>query len=80
LAIEKRSSEVWQTLGQVKTEFGKFGATLDAVKKKLTEASNKIDETGVRSRVLERKLRDVEALPYPEDAAELQLPAADDDA
>ena len=63
LAIEKRSSEVWQTLGEVKTEFGKFGASLDAVKKKLAEASNKIDETGRRSRAIERKLRGVEALP-----------------
>ncbi|MBS0199588.1 MAG: DNA recombination protein RmuC [Proteobacteria bacterium] len=63
LAIEKRSSEVWQTLGAVKSEFGKFGASLDAVKKKLAEASNKIDETGVRSRAIERKLRGVEALP-----------------
>ena len=63
LAIEKRSSEVWQTLSQVKTEFGKFGATLDAVKKKLVEASNKIDETGVRSRAIERRLKDVESLP-----------------
>ena len=63
LAIEKRSSEVWQTLGAVKTEFGKFGGVLEAVKKKLQEASNKIDETGVRSRAIERKLRAVEALP-----------------
>ncbi len=63
LAIEKRSSEVWQTLGAVKTEFAKFGASLDAVKKKLTEASNKIDDTSVRSRAIERKLRGVEALP-----------------
>ena len=63
LAIEQRSSEVWQTLGNVKTEFGKFGASLDAVKKKLVEASNKIDETGVRTRAIERRLRGVEALP-----------------
>lgn len=63
LAIEKRTSEVWQTLGAVKSEFGKFGASLDAVKKKLAEASNKIEETGVRSRAIERKLRDVEVLP-----------------
>lgn len=63
LAIEKRSSEVWQTLGAVKTEFGKFGLALDAVKKKLTEASNKIDDAGVRSRAIERKLKQVEALP-----------------
>ena len=63
LAIEQRSSEVWQTLGNVKSEFGKFGASLDAVKKKLVEASNKIDETGVRTRAIERRLRGVEALP-----------------
>jgi len=63
LAIQERSSEVWRTLGAVKTEFAKFGVVLDGVKKKLDEASNKIEETGRRSRVLSRKLRDVEALP-----------------
>jgi DNA recombination protein RmuC len=65
LAIEQRASEVWQVLGAVKTEFGKFGETLDAVKKKLEEASNKIDATGVRSRAIERKLRSVEAVDEP---------------
>ena len=63
LAIEERSSEVWQTLGAVKTEFGKFGTVLDGVKKKLDEASNKLEDTGRRTRVLTRKLREVEALP-----------------
>ncbi|MES2858907.1 MAG: DNA recombination protein RmuC [Pseudomonadota bacterium] len=63
LAIEQRSSEVRRTLGAVKTEFGKFGAVLDSVHKKLQEASNKIDETGRRSRAMTRALRDVEALP-----------------
>jgi DNA recombination protein RmuC len=63
LAIQERSSEVWRTLGAVKTEFAKFGAVLDGVKKKLDEASNKIEETSVRSRALGRKLREVEALP-----------------
>jgi DNA recombination protein RmuC len=63
LAIQERSSEVWRTLGAVKTEFAKFGNVLDGVKKKLDEASSKIEETGRRSRVLTRKLRDVEALP-----------------
>jgi DNA recombination protein RmuC len=66
LAIQERSSEVWRTLGAVKTEFGKFGAALDGVKKKLDEASNKIDETSVRTRALTRKLREVEALPAAE--------------
>ncbi|MFC3551976.1 DNA recombination protein RmuC [Lysobacter cavernae] len=66
LAIQERSSEVWRTLGAVKTEFGKFGVVLDGVKKKLDEASNKIEETGRRTRVLTRKLREVEALPVEE--------------
>jgi DNA recombination protein RmuC len=63
LAIEKRSSEVWKTLGEVKTEFFKYGSVLDQVKKKLEEASNKIDEASTRTRVLDRKLKDVEAAP-----------------
>jgi DNA recombination protein RmuC len=63
LAIEKRSSEVWELLGAVKTEFGKFGAVLEKTKKKLQEASNVIDSAGVRTRAIERKLKNVEALP-----------------
>lgn len=63
LAIQKRSGEVWQILGAVKTEFGKFGETLEKVKKKLQEASNHMDQVDRRSRVMSRKLRDVEALP-----------------
>lgn len=63
LTIEKRSSEVWRVLGAVKTEFGKFGDVLDKVKKKLDEASTQIDQTGVRTRAITRRLRDVEALP-----------------
>ena len=62
LAIEKRSSEVWQLLGAVKTEFGKFGVVLDKVKKNLDQASNQIDATGQRTRAIERKLRGVETL------------------
>ena len=63
LAIQKSSSEVWRLLATVRTEFGKFGGVLDAVKKKLQEASNKIDEVDQRSRVLNKKLRDVEGSP-----------------
>jgi DNA recombination protein RmuC len=63
LAIQKSSSEVWNLLAAVKTEFGKFGGVLDGVKKKLQEASNKIDEVDVRSRAITKKLRDVEASP-----------------
>ncbi len=63
LAIEKRSSEVWKLLGAVKTEFGKFGDILEKTKKKLDEASNSIDVAAVRTRSIERKLREVEVLP-----------------
>ena len=62
LAIEKRSSEVWKLLSQVKTEFSNFGDILDKTRKKLNEAANVIDSAGVRSRAIERRLRDVENL------------------
>ncbi|GAB4263683.1 MAG: DNA recombination protein RmuC [Deferrisomatales bacterium] len=71
LAIEKRSAEVWRILGGVKAEFGKFGRSLAEVKKKLQEASNKIELSERRSRAMERQLRDVEALPEGEAAPEL---------
>jgi len=63
LAIEKRSSEVWKLLGAVKSEFSKFGDILDKTKKKLDEASSSIDTASVRTRAIERKLRDVVAVP-----------------
>lgn len=63
LAIQERSSEVWNLLAAVKTEFGKFGGVLDGVKKKLQEASNKIEEVDIRSRAITKKLRAVEASP-----------------
>mgnify|MGYP000852725188 FL=1 len=63
LAIQKRSGEVWAILGAVKSEFGKFGAVLEKTRKKLQEASNSIEEAARRSRVMERKLKDVEELP-----------------
>ena len=79
LAIQERSSEVWRTLGAVKTEFAKFGGALDAVQKKLQEASNKIEDTSRRSRVLSRKLRDVEALPVAESQGLLGIETEDED-
>ena len=75
LTIEKRSSEVWKVLAAVKTEFAKFGESLDAVGKKLQEAGNKIEDTARRSRAVERKLRQVEALPV--DEAARILPAVE---
>lgn len=66
LAIEQRSAEVWAILGAVKTEFGKFGEALSHTRKKLEEASNSIGKAEVRTRMLGRKLKDVEALPIAE--------------
>ncbi|MBI5788616.1 MAG: DNA recombination protein RmuC [Candidatus Schekmanbacteria bacterium] len=79
LAIQKRSSEVWTLLGAVKTEFGKFGTFLDGVQKNLEATRNKILQASQKSRTIERKLRDVQALPQEEavkyigDAAELDV-------
>ena len=69
LAIEKRSSEVWELLGVVKTEFGKFGDVLAKTKKKLKEASNTIGQAEVRTRAIERKLRKVEEAPLEDSPA-----------
>ena len=63
LAIQKRSSEVWELLGAVKTHFGKFSELLDSVQKKLNEASNKMEDASRKSRTIERKLTKVETLP-----------------
>ena len=63
LSIQKRSSEVWNLLAGVKTEFGKFGEALATVKEKLDQASRKMEDVDVRSRAITKKLRDVEELP-----------------
>jgi DNA recombination protein RmuC len=63
LAIQKRSSEVWNLLAGVKTEFGKFGEALSSVKDKLEQAARKMEDVDVRSRAISKKLRDVEGLP-----------------
>jgi DNA recombination protein RmuC len=75
LAIEQRAAEVWQVLAAVKTEFGKFGEVLDKVKRQLNTASRTIEETGVRTRAMERRLRSVEQLPEDEATRILELPA-----
>ena len=63
LAIQKRSGEVWKVLGEVKTEFGKYGDLLDAVHKKLVNATDSMDDVRKRSRAIQRKLRTVQELP-----------------
>lgn len=77
LALEKRSAEVWQVLGAVKTEFGKFGDVLAKTKKKLEEATDTIDKAEVRTRAMTRQLRTVEALP--EHQAQALLPGLGED-
>jgi DNA recombination protein RmuC len=74
LVIEQRSSEVWRTLGAVKTEFAKFGDALATTKRKLESVSSSIGDAEVRTRQIARRLKDVELLPEPE-AASLIGPA-----
>lgn len=67
LAIQKRTSEVWTILGAVKTEFGKFGGLLEKVQKNIQSAGDQLEEVmGKRTRAIERRLRQVEALPVEE--------------
>ncbi|HEY4069447.1 MAG TPA: DNA recombination protein RmuC [Burkholderiaceae bacterium] len=77
LALEKRSAEVWEVLGAVKTEFGKFGEVLAKTKRKLDEASSTIDAAQTRTNVMTRKLKSVEALSEPQ--TQLLLPGAEAD-
>jgi len=79
LAIEKRSSEVWEILAAVKTEFGKFGEVLERTRKKLTEASNVVESAGQRSRAIDRKLKDVEELPVSKSDKLLDAEIEDDE-
>lgn len=72
LAIEKRSSEVWDLLSVVKTEFGKFGIILEKTKRKLEEATKTIDDAGIRSRAIERRLRKVQELPDSETQRQIE--------
>ncbi len=74
LAIQKRTSEVWSVLGAVKTEFGKFGGMLEKVQKNLQSAGDQLEEVmGKRTRAIERKLRQVEALPTEESRKMLEF-------
>ena len=69
LAIQKRSSEVWKLLGAVKTEFGRFTEHLEAVQKKLHQASDSLEDAAKKSRAIQRRLKDVEGLPAGETPA-----------
>ena len=72
LAIEKRSAEVWNLLGAVRTEFSKFGQVLEKTSKKLQEAGNHIEAAAVRTRSIEKKLKGVQEMPGAEAAALLE--------
>ena len=74
LALERRSSEVWQVLGAVKTEFGKFGDVLAKVKMQTQSVLNTLDQAQTRTNVMTRALRSVEALPEPQAAGLLAVP------
>ena len=76
LVVEQRASEVWRVLGAVKTEFGKFGGVLDKVHRQLSTATRTIEETGTRTRAMERRLRAVEQMEPGDSAAILALPVA----
>ena len=78
LAIEQRSSEVWRLLGEVKTEFGKFGGILEKAEKQLNTVSRSIGEAGRKTRTISRALRDVESLPAAEVQSLLQDAALQD--
>ena len=79
LAIQKRSSEVWNLLGAVKTEWTKYGDVLDAVQKKLHQASDTIEKAKSRSRAVGRKLKDVQELPIEDAIVLLPLNAVEDE-
>ena len=79
LTIQKRSSEVWNLLAAVKTEWTSYGGVLDAVQKKLHAASETLEKARVRSRAVGRKLRDVQELPAAEATALLPLNVLEDD-
>lgn len=79
LAIQKRSSEVWNLLAAVKTEWTKYGEVLDAVQKKLHQASDSIEKAKVRTRAVGRKLKDVQELPAAEVAALLPFAGSEEE-
>ncbi|MGH8229487.1 MAG: DNA recombination protein RmuC [Steroidobacteraceae bacterium] len=78
LAVEQRAAEVWRVLGGVKGEFGKFGTWLAKVQRHLQTATRTIEETGTRTRAMERRLRSVEQLGSEDSATILKLPGMND--
>lgn len=80
LAIEKRSSEVWELLGAVKAEFGKFEDGLKKMKRNIETTNNEIDELmGKRTRAINRKLRDVETIDFKQAEVKLEIEESSDE-
>ena len=79
LALEQRSSEVWQVLGAVKTEFGKFGDVLTRIKSQTQTVLRTLDQAEVRNRAMQRVLRQAEALPQDQTSALLGPDGPEDD-
>jgi DNA recombination protein RmuC len=77
LAIQQRSSEVWRLLGEVKVQFGKYSQVLDAIRKKLDQATQTVDEAAVRTRQIEKRLKNVET-PEEEEQPTLRLIAVNE--
>ena len=78
LALQKRSSEVWQLLGAIKTEFDRYGTVVNTLSKQLTTATNSVESLGRRTRAMSRKLKGVETLPCDKTAGSLLGFSADD--
>jgi DNA recombination protein RmuC len=78
LALQKRSSEVWQLLGAIKTEFERYGNVVNTLSKQLTTASTSVESLGRRTRAMSRKLKGVETLPDDKTAESLLGFSADD--
>lgn len=79
LAIEQRSAEVWQVLGAVKTEFGRFGEWLSRIREQVGTVSRTLEQADTRTRQMQRKLRDVEELPAEQAVAMLPAAPRDDE-
>jgi DNA recombination protein RmuC len=78
LTIQQRSSEVWKLLGDVKTQFSKYSQVLSTIRKRLDQAVQTVDDAAVRTRVIERQLREVEAAEDPDSVTQLHLIANGD--
>jgi DNA recombination protein RmuC len=78
LAIQQRSGEVWKLLGDVKLQFGKYSQVLSTIRKRLEQATQTVDEAATRTRVIERRLKDVSSSEEEEAAPLLRLIAVND--